>query len=162
MLVAPGNPDHMLFFSSEELIASFLTHQDFVNPKSLEKKAFTKLQIDRLEIVASDSGRDPTLYETIAQMKMSHGVNIKSMAVLAMKPDFKKCLQEILEIAMFMRGWDGKSDYPLLSKDTQRVVDQIILSERLVQLRDRLEADWLEKMATTSGLTIPIQLFMND
>jgi hypothetical protein len=58
-------------------------------------------------------------------MKMPHGVNIKSM-----KPDFKKCLPVILEIAMFMRG--RESDYPLLSKDTQRVVDQIILSKRLV------------------------------
>ena len=48
----------------------------------------------------------------------------------------------ILEVGMYMRGWDGKDAYPLKSMQTMGQVNRVTLSHKLVTLKNKLEDAW--------------------
>lgn len=85
---------------------------------------------------------DSILYETIIDIKKVNNDVLVKMRKLCEKSHFKDCLELILKIGMYMRGWDGCSQYPLKSKDTNGKVDETKLMEALWRLKDLLETDW--------------------
>ena len=132
----------MEFFSSEELISSFVNHQNFVNPKSIENETFTDLQIDRLGALLMKSHRDIILFEIINQLKTGKTLIMKGMSELSKLPEFKDLLYELLQISILMRGWPGEGVYPLKSKDTSGEVNEVLLTEKLMNLKNKLKGEW--------------------
>lgn len=131
-------PDAIEFYSSEELISSFLSAENFINPRSRENTTFPKETIDKLALLSKDS----VLGALIRELQMSQKDVIRSMRALSTKDGFKECLKEVLEIAMIMRGWSGTGSYPLNSKETRGEVNHVELSQRLSNLEGRLEKEW--------------------
>ena len=142
VIVKPGIPDDLVFFSSEELISSFLTHQCFVNPKSTQNEKFTDLQINRLIALLNHIRRDRLLHELICLLKMRHSDVMQNMTVLSTIFGFKECLIDLLEIGMLLRGWDEKDSYPLKASDTSNKVNEGRVIERLMSLMDKIEKEW--------------------
>ena len=128
-LVPLENYDGTTFYSSEELISSFFSQENFIDPKT--KKTFTKEQIGRLEVLTKD--KDHLLEAIIRELGDAQHNIMKAMRRLSEQENFKNVLNKIFEIGMIMRGWTG-GDYPLQEKDTKNPVDQLKLSSSLLSL----------------------------
>ena len=140
VLATPKDHEHLEFYSSEELVSTFLYCQDFIDPKDSKKK-LTDVQVKRLSLVAD---RDRILFDTIAQVTMYQSDAFKQAKVLyeLCPSELKSCVTSLLELAMYMRGWKGEGPYPLTSLETVGEVDKAKLTERLWALRQHLENDW--------------------
>lgn len=138
--VQPGHPESMKWYSSEELVQSFLQHEEFVDPGSREKKYFTDLQMNRLLHLTRNL--DEVLYETIAPLITGHERIHNRMRALSELPEFQDLLKSVLEVGMWMRGWYGEGSYPLTSGETYKQVDDLGLMRHLNKLRTKLEGEW--------------------
>lgn len=137
----PTEPDSLLFYSSEELLETFLQYQNFVDPKNT-KKRFNKIQIDRFVYLLSTSLRNTPLLETIQNLsEIHHNIEFQSQC-LSKHPQFRSCLDLTLKVGMYMRGWDGVGAYPLDSLSTNRQVNEKRLLEALWELKGKLDNDW--------------------
>lgn len=147
--VDKSQPDKMAFYSSEELIASFLHHEDFVDPKRKGEK-FTTEQIDRLlrlsegiaNVANHPTPENPGLAAVIREVRLFQQDVLRSMKKLSSTPHFKEALEKIFKIGMTMRGWTGEGEYPLRANQTHGTVDHVKLSEELLDLKGKLESDW--------------------
>lgn len=140
VVARPGDIDRLSFYSSEELVSSFVTHFDFVDPGSRTNERFHDRQIERLLLLAEDD--NPALEAVIQEIKFARDEAVQQMREMSQREGFRDCLALLLQIGMFMRGWSGTGPYPLIEKNTHRPVDLIKLSERLISLKERLETDW--------------------
>jgi hypothetical protein len=138
-LVAPGDLDSMKFYSSEDLISSWTQTDQFTDPGSRVNELFNDRQIDRLlRIVEEDSPLD----SIISQIKLSREEAVQEMTFMSTIDGFKDCLHLVLKVGMLMRGWSGQGPYPLMEDETHGEVDEIKLSESLLELKNHLETDW--------------------
>ena len=134
-----GFTNPIQYFSSEELISTFLDKRAFVNPQTGE--VLTKDRVDQLEILAKKNGS--VLESIIRELKSSRSNIMTSMKELSLKNGFKDCLLSLLEAGMLMRGWSGHEDYPLKESQTDCQVDQINLGKSLLEFNQRLSNDWV-------------------
>jgi len=141
-LVAPRHK-RSEFYSSHELIGSFLEYKDFLNPKRTEER-FTDKQMRRLSLLSKH--KDQILHETIEQIlfRQSSAMQFGHELYDENPAKFKECLQMILDTGMLMRGWCGEGEYPLRSEQTQREVDMAQLSRNLIVLQKELANSWNE------------------
>ena len=139
----PVEPDSLVFYSSEELVETFLHFQDFVDPKD-SKKRFTRLHIIRLVYLLMHKLRDVALLDTIeAIQEMLSDVEYR-LERLSQHSNFKPCLKMILNAGMYMRGWSGEGPFPLDSLSTNGDISESKLLETLLELKSKLEYDWSE------------------
>lgn len=139
VLVAPDKcKESLIFYSSEELVGTFLHYGNLVNPKDVQQ-SFTEMQMRRLLLIA-----DEALHETVEYFLIHQSDSIKQARKMQQQQpeSFRKCLEMILEIGMYMRGWDGKGDYPLRSMQTVGEVNGVKLSKKLFHLKNKLEDSW--------------------
>lgn len=138
VLAAPKKIEQLIFYSSEELVQSFLTYQDWCDPKDI-KRTFSKAQMDRLLYLASM--HDDVLAETIEHVQVYTLRAVKETRALYEKcPDqLKLCLRQLLDASMYMRGWSGEGRYPLSSLETVGDYDKVRLSEQLMKLQVFIE-----------------------
>ena len=147
--VKPDYPNSMKFYSEEELITSFLKEEDFVDPKPEPggPRLFTSIQMNCFLALLESKCADSPLVTIVRDLRASQATILRRMRVLSANPYFKECLSLMLEIAMRMRGWKGEGNYPLRGKSTHNPVDHVVLSQRLLQLRENLDRDWIELRA---------------
>lgn len=137
-LMLPRNPNTVQFYSSEELVATFLNYSNFTNPKDVNR-IFGRPQIDRLELLTQEVN-DPLLHNTILAIKELQ-VQLEDIETgLEKEPYYQECLKLIFECAMYMRGWSGRGKYPL-QKPRKRINENVLL-ESLWKLRSMLEDEW--------------------
>ena len=138
--VEPGNPDSMRFYSSEELISSFTQASNFIDPGSRTNEHFNERQITRL--LALIEGDDSVLESIIHEIRLVREESIQEMTEMSTIEGFRDCLDHVLKVGMLMRGWSGEGDYPLLEEETRNPIDEVKLTDGLMELQKRLEADW--------------------
>lgn len=138
VLAAPEKPDEIIFYSSEELLQTFLSYNDFSDPKD-PKKLLTEQQVARLLYLSNQN--DDILAETMEQIKVHRTRAVEEARKLfeGNSGELECCLKEMLDAAMYMRGWKGEGSYPLSSMETVGEYDKVKLSEQLVKLRTRLD-----------------------
>ena len=138
VLACPGKSDQLEFFSSEELTECFRCCRDFINPKT--EKEFTQQQIDRLDVIIFKD--DGALDEIMSSIKITKSTIMNKMRILSEHPCFKDCLQMLLDISMYMRGWSGDGKYPLRSTDTCGKVNEDLVIDQLDKLNRQLQGEW--------------------
>lgn len=139
VMVAPNKREEKLqFYSSEELVGSFLNYRDFVNPKNIDS-VFDKVQMLRLSHIA-----DELLHETIEQLLVHQSDNMRwaRRAYERCSDNLKNCLQLMLTVGMYMRGWKGDGPYPMTAMQTFCDVDRVQVSTQLLTLLNNLNDLW--------------------
>ena len=141
-LCKPIDPGSILFYSSEELVQTFLTYQSFTDPKNV-KKVFDTLQVNRLFFILDQMEANPILLETMLEIRQMQKDVDQFALNLSTLPGFEECLKMILETGMYMRGWTGKGPY-LVTRDESygKEADEMKSLEAVWALKAKLEEEW--------------------
>lgn len=138
-------------FTYGELTDTFSTYKRFQNPRTNE--IFSDESIQKLSLLAYHGKRDTeTDEEYNERIELAEEIERVMLYLQAKgecvedfferyecldadgKSEIEKFLVSILESSMFMRGWDGESDYPLTSESTNFSMDQqIVVDHRVTQ-----------------------------
>jgi len=138
-------------FTYAELCDTFSSYKRFMNPRN--NQLFSEQQIEKLFLLAEREKRsDETeeiykerieLAEEIERIKIYMStkdtvikdfVDFYENLVADKKEYIEKCLHALLNLGMYMRNWDGESDYPLNVNSTNFSEDkQIVVDDRVTQ-----------------------------
>jgi len=129
--------NEMTAYTITELTRMFNSNGNFYNDRT--KEIFPDRAICKLERIARGLSRSKTLKDSTVELIQSIE-NVRSkcgrktrevekwMAQLSDKEDPIEVFNELLHVGMYMRGWDGKGDYPLQNvpvKDINDIEDKI-------------------------------------
>lgn len=141
-IVCYGIKDHMLTpYTYEELHSMFSVKGQFLDHKSERFENITKLKNICLLPSPKSEIRDQKikLFNLICKLELEHRGHseYEKFFVQSKTPEVCDYLQSVFELGMYMRGWDGKSDFPiesaLVPPDQLGYVDMRI-TEAFVQL----------------------------
>jgi hypothetical protein len=134
-----------------ELLDTFTNYKNFIDP--MTKEVFSKEVIEKLYLLSQKEKRETEseenykdrieLGEEIERIKIyldnkneyvEEFVDIYESLIEYDKERVEKLLTGILHLGMYMRGWDGESDYPLKSEETNHNTEkQIVVDDRVTQ-----------------------------
>nr|QBK90443.1 MAG: uncharacterized protein LCPAC103_01240 [Pithovirus LCPAC103] len=117
----------MTVLSVEELHDSFKTTSSFIRS---DGKYYSELAISKLGLISPCLRSLITEIRGFQKVEDAHVCNLKVVHETARSAaeDISAALTAILELAMYMRGWDGKAEFPIGSSP---VKDAVALQERV-------------------------------
>lgn len=113
-LVAFGikrNPDSFLIFTVSELVGAFKQYRDFLSPD--KNISFSETSIRKLHNFGNKNLCDAINTVYALRASRSRVVEDFKLASETQKSESVKLLQMLLHLGMYMRGWDGESEYPV-------------------------------------------------
>lgn len=132
----------------EELIASFKAGKDFSISLFEPHEMLSEKSVNKLMLLYPDS---QALKDAIKEVRYNHVsqdealnklAETYSLSVPTYKEKIKNIINQILYIGMYMRGWDGESEYPVIDTIvTLERTDEVELnvSTSIIKLKDLLE-----------------------
>ena len=145
------NTDNFRAYTYGELSDTFSSYKRFIDPQTNE--IFEEEVIEKLQLLTQKEQRNTESYETY-KSRIDLGEEIERVKIyISSKNEYiekfieiyenleeedkkmvEKCLNNLLHVAMYMRNWDGESNYPLTSEDTNFPTEkQIIVDDRVTQ-----------------------------
>jgi len=117
----------MRTFTCEELYVTFNENNVFLNPADTKNSYFNKLSINKLKYILSKNHNDVNkklidIINYINNLTTKTGKEGKELLHIYNKSNnitkgtIQQALNSLLNLSMYMRGWDGISNYPIYNK----------------------------------------------